>query len=207
MLLCYITDRRQFPGPEAEQRRRLLGKIAEAARSGVDYVQLRERDLSGRGLESLAREAVGAVRAAKGKTRLLINSRIDVALAAGADGVHLRSDDISASEARKIVAGRPGFLVGVSCHELEEVRSARAQGADFAIFAPVFEKEGRPGRGLAALREVCAETPGLVLALGGITLENARMCHAAGAAGVAGIRLFQNGDMRTLVEELKRNRG
>ena len=92
MLLYYITDRRQFPGTPPEQRDRLLAKIAEAARAGVDLIQLRERDLSARELLQLAMEAVAAVREtrnAKRETRLLINSRLDVALACGADGVHL----------------------------------------------------------------------------------------------------------------------
>src|SRR5581483_5253436 len=155
VLLCYITDRLQFPGNDSERTRRLLAKVAEAARCGVDWVQLRERDLTARELERLAREAVAVVREASSRTRLLINSRIDVALAAGADGVHLRSDDIAASEARVIwtkagrrtngggVFGPP--VIGVSCHATNEVRLAEAHGADFALFAPVFEKHGSAG--------------------------------------------------------------
>src|SRR3979411_839456 len=102
-LLYYITDRRAFPGDETAQRRLLLEKIAEATRAGVDYIQLREKDLPTSELEKLAREAVNIVRGSSQlKTALLINSRTDVALATQADGVHLRSDDILPSEVRKI---------------------------------------------------------------------------------------------------------
>lgn len=192
MLLYYITDRKQLPGAPVEQRRRLLQKVREVAEAGIDLIQLRERDLSSRDLEELAREVVGAVRSAGTATRLLINSRVDVALACGADGVHLRSDDIAASEARAIAGGRSQFLVGVSCHTEEAVRLAWSEGADFAVFAPVFEKEGKPGSGLAALRLACKAAPGCdVIALGGVTLENASACRTAGAAGIAGIRVFQ----------------
>jgi len=216
VILYYITDRRQFPGSEAEQRRRVLDKIIEAAGCGVDFIQLREKDLAPRELEWLAKEAVRAVRGAKTvgrtRTRLLINSRCDIAIAAGADGVHLRANDIPASEARVIFskAGKLAPVIAVSCHTEAEVRMAESQGADFAVFAPVFEKGGAAGAGLAALRAAChpAGRPqnvegvggsGMpVLALGGVTLENARECLRAGAAGVAGIRLFQENDVRNV---------
>lgn len=200
MLLYYITDRRQFPGSAAEQRHRLVQKIGEAAKAGIDLIQLRERDLSGRDLEALAAEAVAAVRSARTKTRILINSRADIALACGADGVHLRSDDIAASDARAIAGRRSEFVVGVSCHSVDQVRQAWSHGADFAVFGAVFEKDGNPGSGLSALRATCESAKGLaVLALGGVTVENADACRAAGAAGIAGIRLFQNSDAATLV--------
>ena len=206
MLLYYITDRKQFPGTEEEQRTLLLAKIEEAARAGVDYVQLRERDLDGRELESLAHEAIRRVRSAGSATRILINSRVDVALACRAGGVHLRSDDISASEARAIASEHTGFLVGVSCHTVEEVRLAWSHGADYALFGPVFEKKGQPGRGLAALRDACKVAPGFVIALGGITAGNARSCDRAGSAGIAGIRVFQSREatpVATLVTSLR----
>src|SRR5213595_110766 len=95
-LLYYITDRMQFPGDESSRRKQLLAKIAEAARCGVDFIQLREKDLSTRELELLAREAICVVREnSQSNTQLLINSRTDIALAVGLNGVHLRSDDIS----------------------------------------------------------------------------------------------------------------
>ena len=219
MVFCYITDRRQFPGSPAQQRERLLAKIAEASRAGVDLVQLREKDLAARDLEVLAREAVATVRENGGanRTRLLINSRVDVAIAAGADGVHLRADDIAASEARVIFskAGVHAPMIGVSCHSLSEVRLAESHGANFAVFGPVFEKSGAPGQGLEALRAVCGKVPARgveaavpagtmpVLALGGVTLENAAACLDAGAAGVAAIRLFQENEIARVVEKLK----
>lgn len=203
MRLCYITDRNQFPGTEAERRRNLLEKIREGAEAGVDWIQLRERDLPTRDLERLASEAVAAVRSAGSATRLLINSRVDVALACGADGVHLRSDDISASDARAIAGRRSEFIVAVSCHTVEEVKAAWSHGADFAVFAPVFEKGGIPGSGIPALRDACKVAAGFVVALGGVTLENAPSCRSAGAAGVAGIRLFQQGNVGTVVTALR----
>ena len=214
MLLYYITDRTQFPGDQPERHRRLLAKIAEAASCGVDYIQLRERDLPARELEKLAGEALQSVATAKLtagnrelRTALLINSRTDVAIAAGADGVHLRSDDISPDEVRQLwgqcgASARP--LIGVSCHSVSEVSAAASQNADFAVFAPVFGKANVdvPATGLDALRKACQqEIP--VLALGGITVENARSCLQAGAAGIAGIRLFQENALSQVVEQLR----
>jgi thiamine-phosphate pyrophosphorylase len=211
-LLYYITDRRQFDGDEPARRRKLLVKIAEAARARVDFVQLREKDLSTRELETLAREAIAVVRENSSLTRLLINSRTDVALAVEAVGVHLRTDDVAPHEVRQILevsAHRPlatsHFFVAVSCHATAEVHRAESEAADFAVFAPVFEKHNAPGTqptGLTALREVCqAKIP--VLALGGVTLENAASCLDAGAAGIAGIRLFQENRIEDVVRRLR----
>jgi thiamine-phosphate pyrophosphorylase len=223
-LLYYITDRTAFAADEPTRRRRLLETIATVARAGVDYIQLRERDLPTRELESLAGEAGRAVREAgrpapshwPQTTALLINSRVDVALAAGADGVHLRGDDISPEEVKKIwqrgagalarEASPRNLLVGVSCHTPEEAAQAASRDATFAVFAPVFEKKDAPGTepaGLHQLREACrAAIP--VLALGGITLSNAHSCLAAGAAGIAAIRLFQENDIAEVVGTLRR---
>src|SRR5207237_5538508 len=124
----------QFAGATHERQLRLLKNIGEAARCGIDFIQLRERHLSVRELENLALDAVSQVRKASTGTKLLINSRIDIAIAAGADGVHLRSaGDLSASEARAIFhqAGVVAPIIAVSCHTLQEVASAEAQGADF----------------------------------------------------------------------------
>jgi thiamine-phosphate pyrophosphorylase len=212
--LYYITDRKQFPGDEGSRRQRLLEKISEAARCGLDFIQLREKDLSGRELESLAREAVKAIRPETGSTKLetrfLINSRVDVALAIGADGVHLPGNDISPQEVRtigkKCIAGAfERKVISVSCHSEQDVLRAAADQADLAIFAPVFEKKDAPGAepaGFEALRRACQHRIP-VLALGGVTLENARSCLDAGAAGIAGIRLFQENDIRTVVEALR----
>jgi thiamine-phosphate pyrophosphorylase len=213
LLLYYITDRSQFPGDEATRRLRLLDKIAEAARCGVDFIQLREKDLSARDLESLARavrENQLRTENRQLRTALLINSRTDIALAVGADGVHLRSDDILPSQTRAIWAQRePGRVVretvSVSCHTPEEVARAAADHADFAVFGPIFGKQGAPtarATGLEALRQACLEKIP-VLALGGITLENVQACLQAGAAGVAAIRLFQNNDIHKIVAALR----
>lgn len=211
MLLCYITDRTQFPGDESARRRQLLDKIAEAAGSGVDYIQLREKDLPTRELEGLAQTAVQMIRQnSRSRTRLLINSRTDVAIACGADGVHLRSNDISPSEIRqmwlKSAAGestRP--VIGVSCHTVEEVVRAASEQASFVVFGPVFEKKDNQHArltGMTALKEACSQRIP-VLALGGITFENAGACVEAGAAGLAAIRLFQERVIAGVVEKLR----
>ncbi len=216
-LLYYITDRTQFPGDEPARRRALLDKIAEAASAAVDYIQLREKDLPARELENLAREAARLIEDSRpanneqsSATSLLVNSRTDVALAAHAQGVHLRANDTSPGEVRRIVnrsGHRPHkFLIAVSCHTKSDVARAESESADFAVFGPVFEKSHAPEippKSWAELREVCtARIP--VLALGGITLSNAVPCLAAGAAGIAGIRLFQENKIEEVVRALGR---
>jgi len=223
-LLYYITDRMAFPGDEPSRRRRLLEKIGEAAHAGVDFIQLREKDLPAHDLELLAREAVSLIHQARThaprssalRPAFLVNSRTDVALAVQADGVHLRANDISPQEVRQIwrefgaggLAGQKPTrepLIAVSCHAQAEVAQAGANGATFAVFAPVFEKKDAPGgrpAGLAMLQQASrARIP--VLALGGITLSNARSCLAAGAAGIAAIRLFQENDIAEVVRTLR----
>jgi thiamine-phosphate pyrophosphorylase len=219
VLLYYITDRSQFPGDESARRAALLSKIAEAADAGVDYIQLRENDLFTRSLETLAIEAIRVVhesntaRVNQKPIRLLINSRTDVALAAGAAGVHLRSDDPSPVATRDLVArathdraAGPRFLIARSCHSPEDVLSAASAGADFAVFAPVFEKKDAPDvrpAGLIELADACrASIP--VLALGGTKLGNAAACIEAGAAGIAAIRLFQEQSISDVVRALRR---
>jgi thiamine-phosphate pyrophosphorylase len=224
-ILYYITDRSAFPGDERARRLRLLDKIAEAASEGIDYIQLREKDLPTRDLESLAREAMRII--GQGKklatdhwpltTAFLINSRTDVALATAAAGVHLPANDVSPQEVRTAWGGTCGAgtpareisppepLLAVSCHFPEEVAKAAANQATFAVFAPVFEKKDAPGTtptGLEALRQACrARIP--VVALGGVTLQNAESCLQAGAAGIAAIRLFQESDIATIVRKLR----
>ena len=229
-LLYYITSRAWFPGDERARRSRLLEKIEEAAGCGID-IQLREKDMPIRELESLAREAARSIRDAsrtptknrEPRTRLLINSRTDVALAVGADGVHLPTGDVSPTDVRKAwkgggnqgdanisrsvhaVSNHADPLIGISCHTPEEVAQAADSRATFAVFAPVFEKKGAPGTapaGLDALRQACrANIP--VFALGGVTLLNAESCLDAGAAGIAGIRLFQENNIAAVVRELR----
>jgi len=166
---------------------------------GVHYVQLREKPMAAGELVKLA-VAILEVLRESGKTKLLVNGRPDVAVASGADGVHLTAADgeLTAAQVRAVfeAAGAGTPVVSVSCHTLEEVRRAVSDGADFILFGPVFEKrvDGEmvgKGVGLGKLQEACkvaGETP--VLALGGVTWPRAELCIEAGAAGVAGIRLF-----------------
>ncbi len=220
--LCYITDRSQFAGDESARRHRLLDKVAEAALCGVDYIQLREKDLLARDLESLAREAMKIVHdtrreTPKSQTRLLINSRTDVALSAGADGVHLPCEDIGVEQVRSIwkkarLCGAGALthevftpVISVACHSLQDVAHAASSGADFALLAPIFEKKNTPDvepAGLAALRQACRlDIP--VFALGGVSLASARSCVEAGASGIAGIRLFQENSITDVVNTMR----
>ena len=204
-LLYYITDRSAFAGDEAARRRAVIDRIVQAAKAGIEYIQLREKDLSGRDLEALARSAVEAILGSASK--LLINSRTDIALATLAHGVHLRDNDISPEQVRETWAhaelhSQP--VIGISCHSAEQVCAAKDR-VDFAVFAPIFEKKDARDvvpAGLEELRRACrASVP--VFALGGIRLENWRECLDAGAAGIAGIRLFQEGDLEATVRALR----
>jgi thiamine-phosphate pyrophosphorylase len=209
-VVCMITDRvrlaaptldtatdeagRRTPGAAVERRvlqqDRLVARIAAAARAGVHLVQIRERDLDGRALFELVRACVDAVRATR--TRVLVNDRVDVAVAAGAHGVHLRSDSLPAARARAITP--PGFLIGRSVHDAGEARRVTADGAvDYVIFGPVFEtasKPGKPAAGLAALSAAVAATSVPVLAVGGMSRDRIAAITATGAAGIAAIGLF-----------------
>lgn len=205
MLLYYITDRAQFAGNATERQNRLLERISECAAAGVDYIQLREKDLTTRELEQLAGKAMAAIPAGS-PTRLLINSRVDVALACRAHGVHLPANHLSASEARAIFAraGHAHPIVGISAHSAAEVAAAESHGADFAVFGTVFEKGGRTNPGGLEQLAVATHVTMPVLSLGGISLENAEQCLRAGAAGIAGIRIFQQGDVSATVKALRR---
>jgi len=205
-LVCYVTDRRAFGVREPEATGRLLEAISRARDAGADAVQLREKDLSARALLELAQAAIA--RAAS----IVVNDRLDVALAAGAAGVHLGGESAPvAGVAAFRDAGRApgGFLIGRSCHSLEEVLAAQHDGADYAFFGPVFATPSKerfgPPQGIAALAAVCSRARIPVFAIGGIRAENARECAAAGAAGIAAIRMFQEGaDLTALVQDLKR---
>lgn len=208
MILYYITDSTKFAGTQTERHAHLLNRISEAAELGIDFIQLRERHLATHDLETLARKAVESVKAlSSSRTRLLVNSRPDIALAAGADGVHLRSKDVSPRDVRSIwqSAGRTAKpIIAVSCHAGRDVTCAVEAQADFVVFGPVFEKAGSPQvtSGLELLRSACSHSVP-VLALGGVSTQNADLCIQAGSAGVAGIRLFQQGDLAGTITRLR----
>jgi thiamine-phosphate pyrophosphorylase len=176
----YITDRRAVGGFGA-----LLEIIRDQMEMGLDYLQVREKDLQARQVFDFTLAVLEVRAETKGpvRTRVLVNSRSDVASAAGADGVHLPA------AAPGVVL--PGLLVARSCHTLDEVRNANA---DLVTFGPVFGSPGKgDGQGMAALKAACKLSV-TVFALGGVTWDNAEDCMAAGAAGIAGIRLFQDPD-------------
>ncbi len=180
----YITDRKAAGG-----FRNLIEIIRDQMRLGIQMIQIREKDLSARELFEFTL-AVLEIRDREIRshtpTRVLVNSRSDVALATGADGVHL-----PANAPAQVL---PGLLVGRSCHSVEEIRSAAAS-ADFVTFGPVFHTPGKgEALGLKALAAACRQGKP-VYALGGVDWENAESCLASGAHGIAGIRLFQDPDL------------
>jgi thiamine-phosphate pyrophosphorylase len=207
-VLCYVTDRRSLAAEPATAKKLLLEKIEQAAAAGVDWIQLREKDLPARELADLAGEALRRIASA---AALLINDRLDIACACKAAGVHLGERSLPVKEARRLAglrcAGRD-FLVGASVHSLEAAQEAERNGADYVIFGPIFatpskETFGAP-QGLTKLREVCQPVAIPVLAIGGITVETAQECLAAGAGGIAAIRLFQDAqDIKRVVARLR----
>lgn len=186
-VICMITDRRAL-GPGGEDR--LVDIVAEAARAGVHLVQVRERDLEGGPLTRLVERCVRAVRSTR--MRVIVNDRLDVALAAGAHGVHLRADSMPAARVRGIVPA--GFLVGRSIHSAAEAAAvARDGGLDYVVFGTVFATASKPGRqasGVDKLAAAVSATTLPVLAVGGITAATAPLVTRAGAAGIAAIHLF-----------------
>ncbi len=183
----------------------ILQLVRAAVDAEVPLFQIREKSLSGRMLFELVARA--AELTSGSKTRLLVNDRSDIARGAGADGAHLTTHSLAVDVVRKIYGAE--FLIGVSTHSLEEARAAAAVGADFVVFGPVFETEskrvyGKP-QGVEKLSEVTYELGEFpVVAIGGITLENAGECFDAGARGVAAIRLLNNADnMLSIVETIR----
>lgn len=216
-LLCYVTDRRSLPGPSGEElTAALLAKIEAAAAAEVNWIQVREKDLSGRDSASLTKQALQRVSRHSSSvpvpTRILVNGRLDVALSEHAGGVHLGEDSLPVFETRRFLqtsqAPPADFLVGVSCHSVEAAIAASGAGADYIFFGPVFATPskavfGAP-QGLDRLAEVCRSLGIPVLAIGGITLANAASCFSAGASGIAAIRLFQDAtDMAAIVRAIR----
>ncbi|MFN0123371.1 MAG: thiamine phosphate synthase [Blastocatellia bacterium] len=197
-LLYLITNRLQFregaASPAADCLARQLEVIDQVARQGPLLMQIREKDLSDREVHDFAQAVMRCVRPHGGHT--LINDRIDVALAAGAAGVHLPSRSPGPGVAREMARrqGREDFLIGVSTHTADEVARAEAEGADFVVFGPVFplisKKAAGPVAGLGELARVCRAVSIPVLGLGGIEAGNVDAVLQAGAAGIAGISLF-----------------
>ncbi len=198
MIRCYITDRNFRRTADSNPRGgsapliSLLHTIARNLIDGADWIQLREKDLPAPELLALVKSA-RALPNPRG-VKIIVNSRMDVALAAGADGLHLPAGSIPPNRWRAIAP--PGFLIGASCHGLDEVRAAESSGADYVLFGPVFAPKSKsselaPG-GLDQLHEAARAVKIPVLALGGITRENMQSCIDAGAAGIAGISMFQD---------------
>jgi thiamine-phosphate pyrophosphorylase len=183
----FVTDRRRFGLSPAD----LVRRAAAAVSRGVDVIQVRERDLDDRSLLTLTEQIGAAVSGTA--TRVLVNDRADVAIAAGAHGVHLRGDSPPASRVRAIVPAR--FIIGRSVHSLAEVDVAIADGAcDYLMFGTVFPSAGKPAghpvAGVDALREACRHSPVPVIAIGGVDQSNVEAIAQSGAAGFAAVAMF-----------------
>ncbi len=193
--LCYITDRRGLASGNLHSR------IQAAAEAGVDLIQLREKDMPTRELAELAAEAVRICR--KTETKIVINDRLDIAMSAGADGVHLGGQSLPTEDVRRVAGDN--LLIGASCHSLSEALEAESGGADYILLGPIFETPSKlaygPPLGLARLAEVSRQIKIPVIALGGVSPERLAECLAAGANGIAGIRIFQ--DCPSLAERVK----
>jgi thiamine-phosphate pyrophosphorylase len=203
----------------ADAGRLLLESIGRAAAAGVGCIQLREKDYSGREWSGLVKKSLLLVQDAGTPTRILVNDRLDVALACGAGGVHLSESGIPVAQACRLRddffatrGARREFLVGASCHSLGAALGAARDGADYIYFSPIYHTPAKahygPPQGLERLAQVARAVAVPVIAIGGITRENARDCFRAGAAGVAAIRLFQEpGGLEEVVNDLERGWG
>jgi thiamine-phosphate pyrophosphorylase len=217
-ILCYVTDRASLPQPpQNDPFSPLLSKIASAIAAGTNWIQIREKNLPASGLAQLLHAAlVSALLPESGSrdlqtptARILINDRLDVALVGNADGVHLGENSLPLSEARRLLQNfqkpSPEFMTGASCHSLASAQAAESGGADYLFFGPVFATPSKAAfgepQGLQRLREVCRSVKAPVLAIGGVTKQNAAQCLDSGASGIAAIRLFQESSQ---LEELLR---
>ena len=198
-----ITSRGRYGSSEAYRLESVVQEASCWAAEGVNFLQIREKDLEAGELVQLVRQILTAVRSVQtDDTMVLVNGRADVALAAGADGVHLTAapGELTPQQVREIyyaAASNKAPFISMSCHSTDQVRHAAAMGADAILFGPVFGKvihevEVTAAVGLEQLKAACREAAGVpVFALGGVTRQNTEACLQAGAAGVAGIRLFQ----------------
>lgn len=210
-IVCYVTGRKALGASHSTEN--VLAAIRGAAMASVDWVQIRERDLPARELLALARAA--CAENARNGVKIIVNDRLDVTLAATAAGVHLGG---ASAPAREVVRWcRSGnapaeFLIGVSCHGIDEVRRAEEAGASYVFFGPVFETPSKrpfgPPQGVARLAEVCGAVRIPVIAIGGVNEENGPECLRAGAAGIAAIRMFQaSREPETLTKAVARLHG
>ena len=205
-ILCYVTDRRSLPlSTSADAHHLLFDSVERAAAAGTDWIQLREKDYSGKEWAELLSESLRRVNRVNPTTRILVNDRLDVALSSGAGGVHLSENGIPVAEACRLRdeyfaerSEKPDLLVGASCHSLGAALGAARAGADYIYFSPIFYTPSKanygPPQGLERLARICKSVDIPVIAIGGISAANASSCLAAGAAGVAAIRLFQESD-------------
>jgi thiamine-phosphate pyrophosphorylase len=207
-VICLITPPLVRPQPDttdvassmSRTTDELIDRIVAAARAGIDLVQIRQPGMDGRPLAALTAAAIHAVRGTR--TRVLVNDRVDIALAVGAHGVHLRGDSPSAARVRASVPR--AFLIGRSVHALEEAQAVAGEGAtDYMIYGTVFATDSKPGAltaGLERLAAVCTAVPIPVLAVGGITAARLGPIAAAGADGFAAIGLFATAPASTIHE-------
>ncbi len=175
-----------------EKRTQILNLVETAVETRISLIQIREKNLSARSVFNLAREAVEIAK--NSATKILVNDRADIALAAKADGVHLTANSLSAAIIRRNFP--KDFIIGASAHTIEKTEQAKREGADFATFSPIFASpnKGEP-KGLDALREACERlSPFPVVALGGIDETNYEAVLDAGAGGFAAIRFLNNAE-------------
>jgi thiamine-phosphate pyrophosphorylase len=206
-IICYVTDRKALGEDGVPQ---LLEVIRRAIAAGVDWIQIREKDLPARALLDLAQQAVAAGQG--NTTKILVNDRLDVAVAAEAAGVHLGGESAPVAAVRQWCArqfgGERPFIVGRSCHSLAEAHQSETEGTDYIFFGPVFATPAKlqftSPQGIDRLSEVCGGARVPVIAIGGISAENAGECVRAGAAGIAGIRLFQEAaDLGSIIRRIR----
>ena len=198
-VLTMVTDGRSgTPGDD------LVARAAAAAGAGLDLVQVREKALSDRALLAV----VSAVRAAVASTptRVFVNGRADVALAAGAHGVQLPEEGLPVAEVKRAF---PSLTVGASCHSLDAVRRAAGEGADFVLLGPVFATPGKEERalGLDVLAAAAAAVAVPVHAIGGVTPARVPALRAAGARGGAAIRPFREGPADAIIRAFREAEG
>jgi len=204
-LIYLITEGAATTENFVEKKAEILSLVKIAAESKISFVQIREKNLPARFVFELASEAAKIT--SRATTKILVNDRADIALAAGADGVHLTNDSLSAAIVRRHFP--PNFIVGASVHTFVEAEKARNESADFVTFSPIFptpskEKYGAP-QGLENLREICEKLEDFpVVALGGIDENNYKSVLENGASGFAAIRFLNDAEnLRKLAADLR----